>query len=103
MGTPSANHIIKHLPLVKGSLGMTMVRCGNARCKCAWGELHSAWYLSYRVEGKTHTVHVPKPAVKEIQRLCENWKRLKGLLETETHRHLQEVLKRYPRKGRKKS
>lgn len=98
--TPDA--ISKLLPLIKGSLGLTKMRCGNARCKCARGELHSAWYLSYRMNGKTQTVHIPKPAIKEVKVFCEKWRTLKRLLETETHRQLEEVLKRYRRGRRKK-
>lgn len=83
------------LPLVKGSPGWTSMKCGNPRCKCARGELHTACYLSYRKQGKTHTIHIPKALVGEIEQYCENWKKLRAVLEKQTEQVLLGLLKEY--------
>lgn len=39
-------------------------KCGKRGCKCARGELHGpAFYISRRVDGKTHYDYVPKDKV----------------------------------------
>jgi len=83
------------LPFVKGSPGWTKMKCGNPRCKCARGELHTACYLSYRKQGKTHTIHIPKALTKKIEQYCGNWKKLKALLEKQTEQVLTDLLKEY--------
>ena len=86
--------------LIKGSLGWTKAKCGYPRCKCAKGELHTACYLSYRVTGKTHTVHIPKVLVKKVERYCWKWNIHKGALEQQTHELVTDLLRKY-RKERK--
>lgn len=93
----------RFLPLVKGSLGWTRMKCGNLRCKCAHGELHTACYLSYRKQGKTHTVHIPKALATKIEQYCDNWKKLKELLENQTNQIVMELLQKYRKTGKPKA
>ncbi len=44
----------KEAEMVRGTLMVLQRRCGKERCRCAKGELHSTWVLSYSVKGKTH-------------------------------------------------
>jgi len=48
------------LPMVSGSLFQMRRRCGNPRCKCARGELHTSWYLSKRKDKKTKLIYIGK-------------------------------------------
>lgn len=67
-------------PLVAGSLCRVKRRCGNANCRCARGEPHWAYVLSFKVKGKTQTVHVPKEMVPEVQAWVTEHKRIKRLM-----------------------
>lgn len=52
--------ILRPLPMVSGSLYQMHRSCGNPRCKCARGELHSSWYLSTRKDKKTKLIYIGK-------------------------------------------
>jgi hypothetical protein len=67
-------------PLVAGSLCRVNRRCGNECCKCARGEPHQAWVLSFKVKGRTRTVHVPKELVTEVQAWVKEYRRIKTLI-----------------------
>jgi len=67
-------------PFVAGSLCRVNRRCGNPNCKCGRGEPHQAWVLSFKVKGKTRTVHVPKELVTEVQGWVKEHRRIKALL-----------------------
>lgn len=67
-------------PLVSGSLCRVNRRCGNSNCRCARGEPHQAWVLSFKVKGKTRTVHVPREMVTEVQAWVKEYRRVKALL-----------------------
>ncbi len=68
-------------PFVAGSLCRVKRRCGNLNCKCARGQVHFAYALSFKVKGKTKTVHVPKEMVKEVQEWVTEYKRVKSLMD----------------------
>jgi hypothetical protein len=67
-------------PFVAGSLCRVNRRCGNARCKCAHGEPHQAWVLSFKVRGKTRTVHIPRELVPEVQGWVQEYRRIKKVI-----------------------
>ena len=69
-------------PFVAGSLCRVQRRCGNPRCRCARGEPHAAYVLSFKVDGRTKTVHVPKAMVKEVQAWVAEHRRVKRLMAT---------------------
>lgn len=52
--------LLRPLPMISGSLYQMHRPCGNPRCKCARGELHSSWYLSTRKEKKTNLIYIGK-------------------------------------------
>jgi len=87
-------------PFLKGSLGWTKMKCGNKRCRCARGELHTACYLSYRRGNKTCTLHIPKPLADEVAKACRNWQKMKKVLEKHTHETITKWLRQY-RQGQK--
>ncbi len=68
-------------PLVAASLCRRMVTCGNPNCKCASGEKHESWCLTYKGKGnKTKTVHVPIDMVEEVKLWAQEHKRVKKML-----------------------
>jgi len=86
-------------PLVAASLCRRMVTCGNPNCKCARGEKHESWCLTYKGKGnKTRTVHVPVDMVKEVRTWVKEHKRVKKLVREISWLSM-EILKTYvPRK-----
>lgn len=52
--------LLQPLPMISGSLYQMHRSCGNPRCKCARGELHTSWYLSTRKEKKTKLIYIGK-------------------------------------------
>jgi len=67
-------------PLVAASLCKVNRRCGNPNCKCAKGRPHQAHVLTYKVKGKTQTVHVPKGLLPEVDQWVKEHKRIKKLI-----------------------
>lgn len=67
-------------PLVAASLCPRAVRCGNPRCRCARGAKHSSWCLTFKRQGKTRTVHVPRDLVGEVRQWVKEYQRTKRIL-----------------------
>lgn len=55
--------------LLPGSLSMSQLRCGKPGCHCAQPKDpgHPTWTLTYMVEGKKRTMHVPKDWVEDVE------------------------------------
>ena len=52
------------------------------------GRKASSWHLTYKIEGKTHTVYVPVDMVEEVRKWTEEYRRLKQLIRKETKQSL---------------
>jgi uncharacterized protein DUF6788 len=65
-------------PFVEGSL-CEFRRAGRKSC---------SWHLTYKLEGKTHTVYVPVGMVEEVRKWTEEYRRLKQLIRKETKQSL---------------
>lgn len=50
-----------------GSLAPSRYRCGKPTCHCAHGEGHLRWSLTYMVDGKKQTQHVPHDEVEAVR------------------------------------
>jgi hypothetical protein len=59
-----------HLPAegLPGSLALTHRRCGKATCRCAEGEGHPQWLLTFMVDGRKRVEAVPAEWVEDVQR-----------------------------------
>lgn len=67
-------------PFVAASLCQVKRRCGNPRCKCARGLPHQAFVLTYKVKGKTRTVHVPKDLLEDVKQWVKEHQRIRNLV-----------------------
>jgi len=85
----------KEQSIWKASLGATQFKCGKPNCRCVKGKKHSAYYLSYRLDKKTHTVHIPKELANQVSAYCRNWKQHQRSLEKSTHKAVQTLLTQY--------
>jgi hypothetical protein len=58
-----------HLPedLLPGSLSVSHTRCGKPTCRCASGERHSAWSLTFMAAGKKRVERIPKDWVDDVR------------------------------------
>lgn len=67
---------------LRGSVVLMKRRCAYPGCrKCASGERHPTWVLTFNQKGKTHTVYLGKSKRAEAHRLVENYRRAQALLE----------------------
>lgn len=76
-------------PLVAASLCERRVRCGNPTCKCARGEKHSSWCLTYKHKNRTRTVHVPRAMLQEVEQWAKEYRRAKQLLKEISYQSVQ--------------
>jgi hypothetical protein len=64
--------IIAHLPLLAdqlpGTLTRSYTRCGKPTCRCAHGEGHPAWSLTYTVNGERHVERIPAEWAQQVRR-----------------------------------
>jgi hypothetical protein len=54
-----------------GSLSLTYRRCGKPTCRCAQGEGHPSWSLTFMVGGEKRVEHIPSEWVEEVRRRVE--------------------------------
>jgi hypothetical protein len=67
-------------PFVAATLVCVRHRCGNPRCRCATGEGHPSWRLTYKdPEQKTVTVYVPVGLLEEVRQWVNNYRAFKSL------------------------
>ena len=65
-------------PFLEGSLCATTKRCGNPRCRCAkQGPIHETILLTWKEDGTTHTLYVPKDLREEVEKLVGEYSLLK--------------------------
>ena len=68
-------------PMLAATLTEVHKHCGRKTCRChTEGELHTAWHLTHKVEGKTRTVYVPREILDDVRTWIDNHKRHKTLL-----------------------
>jgi hypothetical protein len=82
--SPAGQRILTRLrtigPFLEGSLTITTKRCGRPTCRCAVaGPLHEAAVLTWKEEGTTRTLHVPRALRDEVAAWVAEGKRLKAL------------------------
>ncbi len=75
----AAGRILKHLlrdqPLTPGSFYLQKRRCGKANCRCARGQLHTAWVITRSQEGATRTFMVPAQHRARLRQLTWEYRR----------------------------
>lgn len=91
-------------PFIAGSMVKIAHTCGNSNCKCARGEKHVNYYLTYKEKRKTRTKYIPVAMEEEVKKWTEEYKRLKKLIE-EVSELQKKIIKRYgvEKKAKRKS
>jgi len=54
-----------------GGVYVQHVRCGKKNCRCARGELHTAYYFIARSQGRQYKIYVPKSELARMRELVE--------------------------------
>jgi len=86
-------------PLVAASLCHRAVRCGNPQCRCAGGAKHSSWCLTFKRQGKTRTVHVPRDLLEEVRQWVKEYRRTKQIVAQISEQSVQ-IIRSYVRAHR---
>jgi len=60
-----------------GSLALTHSRCGKPTCRCARGEGHPSWSLTFMVDGKKRVERIPPEWVEQVRPLVEQGRQFK--------------------------
>ena len=85
-------------PMVAASLCRRMTRCGNLNCRCARGEKHVSWCLTFKHQGKTKTVHVPRDMLQEVRQWVKEYKQAKKLLKDISYQSIRIIKQHVPHK-----
>jgi hypothetical protein len=60
-----------------GSLSLSHRRCGKPTCRCASGQGHPLWSLTFMLDGKKRVERIPDDWVEEVGRQVEAGRELK--------------------------
>ena len=74
--TKSANPATKMNDLLNGHIQKRRVRCGKPNCKCAGGDLHTAFYQVWHSDGRRYQQYVRKSQVETVRRKCDEYRQL---------------------------
>ena len=68
-------------PVLAASFGQYTHRCGRPSCRCHHGgPLHTGQHRTFKEQGKTRSVYVPKELLPEVQTGRAEHRRLQALL-----------------------
>jgi hypothetical protein len=68
-------------PWIEGTLMNTTRICGKETCAChTSGQKHPVMYVTWKENGKTVSLYVPKKLESDVREWGENYKRLKEII-----------------------
>lgn len=68
-------------PWIEGTIVTTIRICGKKNCEChIVGPKHPVMYVTWKENGKTVSLYVPRKLEDEVRRWGSNYKRLKKLV-----------------------
>ncbi len=85
---PTLQRLQRSESMVQGSFYLQQRRCGKANCRCAQGQLHSAWVITRSQEGRSHTYMVPAQERARLRQLTEEYRRYQRSRAVLSKRHL---------------
>lgn len=68
--------------LIKASLCAVRIKCGKPACRCAKGFPHTALAFTYKRNGRSMLLHVPKAMARAAREAAEDYAKLKQLVAT---------------------
>ncbi len=70
MKTKKSNPVTKMTDLQPGHIQKRRVRCGKPNCKCARGEMHTAYYQAWDTDGVRYRKYVRSADVEQVTAAC---------------------------------
>ena len=67
--------LLRDQPLPPGSFYLQKRRCGKPNCRCARGQLHTAWVITRSQDGATRTFMVPAQERARLRQLTWEYRR----------------------------
>jgi len=68
-------HLLRDQPMTPGSFYLQKRRCGKPNCRCARGQLHTAWVITRSQDGATRTFMVPAQDRARLRQLTAEYRR----------------------------
>ena len=91
---PRKKWLLIQLPdLMKGSLAQTSRACGKKGCHCETGQKHPIYFFTFQLNGKKQVLSIPTQFLDQVQKLIDNWKHHKDLIEELTDINVQLIRK----------
>src|SRR4030042_6119872 len=76
-----SQRITKLSPWIEGTLVTTTRFCGRKNCTChTSGQKHPVMYVTWKKNGKTVSLYVPKNLESDVREWGKNYKRLKEII-----------------------
>jgi hypothetical protein len=69
--------------IVRGSVVKVRRSCGKSQCRCAQGELHETWALSYSHQGRTKMVPLREEDLRNTRQAILRYQRALAQLESQ--------------------
>ena len=73
--------LLHEQPIVRGTLTVRKITCGNPNCRCAQGFTHDTLYLSYGRDAKIRQVSIPKELEAAVRQWVSNYHQVLAMLE----------------------
>ena len=68
-------------PAAKGSVREYKQKCVKAECpRCKSGKGHPVWQLTYYLDGKQRSKHIPRSLIGDVKRALFNGRKIESLL-----------------------
>lgn len=88
------NQMVAQCGLVRGTLTLRQVKCGNKKCRCARGHPHPSLYLTASVNGKYRQLFIPKSLEGVARRWVKQYREAEGLLDQISSKYWDKLKKR---------
>jgi hypothetical protein len=73
--------LVHAAPMLRGTLTVRRLTCGNKSCRCYRGEKHEALYLTFQRDGRSYQCCIPKELEEQVRQWSENYRRACNLFE----------------------
>ena len=85
------NKNVKSTTMMRGSLVRWKRKCGNSKCRCAKGQLHESWVLSYSVKSKTRVLALREKDLPKVKAALGRYKKAAEDIEAQALAGIEEL------------